>query len=188
MVTIEIDEDIFNYLKSKAEPFVDTPNAVLRRLLFPNSKTVQGTSSTSYSTSQTSVKDPSTSVQTFMAAFLQRRYGETFRARSPYRTMFESDSRLIYFQNFSKAETMNLWYRLTEGALETLKKSNKTVYVCFTNPVANIIYEIPMKDISNQLLKAKWTKKFLEVNIDPANSRWRELDWNIEKYQIRNSA
>jgi negative regulator of replication initiation len=188
MVTIEIDEDIFNYLKSIAEPFVDTPNAVLRRLIFPNSNSVQGIPSTWHSTAPSSIKDPSTAVQTFMAAFLQKRYGETFRARSPYRTMFESDSRLIYFQNFSKAETMNLWYRLTEGALKTLKKSDKAVYVCFTNPVANIIYEIPMTDISNQLIKVKWTKKFLEVNIDPANSRWRELDWNIEKYQIKNNA
>lgn len=31
--TIEIDEDVFSYLKSKAEPFVDTPNSVLRREL-----------------------------------------------------------------------------------------------------------------------------------------------------------
>jgi len=30
---IEVDEDIFNFLKKKAEPFVDTPNSVLRRLL-----------------------------------------------------------------------------------------------------------------------------------------------------------
>lgn len=30
---IEIDEDIWNHLKSFAEPFVDTPNSVLRRLL-----------------------------------------------------------------------------------------------------------------------------------------------------------
>lgn len=30
---IEIDNDVFGVLKSKAEPFVDTPNSVLRRLL-----------------------------------------------------------------------------------------------------------------------------------------------------------
>lgn len=30
---VELDEDIFDYLKTKAEPFVDTPNSVLRRLL-----------------------------------------------------------------------------------------------------------------------------------------------------------
>lgn len=31
--TIEIDDDVFDYLKQEAEPFVDTPNSVLRRLL-----------------------------------------------------------------------------------------------------------------------------------------------------------
>lgn len=30
---IEVDDDVFDYLKSNAEPFVDTPNSVLRRLL-----------------------------------------------------------------------------------------------------------------------------------------------------------
>jgi hypothetical protein len=32
--SIEIDEKIWNYLKSQAEPFEDTPNSVLNRLLF----------------------------------------------------------------------------------------------------------------------------------------------------------
>lgn len=31
--TIRIDDDVFNALKKHAEPFVDTPNTVLRRLL-----------------------------------------------------------------------------------------------------------------------------------------------------------
>lgn len=31
---IEIDDDVWSYLKNFAEPFVDTPNSVLRRLLF----------------------------------------------------------------------------------------------------------------------------------------------------------
>jgi len=30
---IQIDDDVFSVLKSNAEPFVDTPNSVLRRLL-----------------------------------------------------------------------------------------------------------------------------------------------------------
>jgi hypothetical protein len=34
--TIRIDDEIYTYLKERAEPFVDTPNSVLRRLLdFP---------------------------------------------------------------------------------------------------------------------------------------------------------
>jgi hypothetical protein len=31
--SIDLDDEVFEYLKSKAEPFVDTPNTVLRRLL-----------------------------------------------------------------------------------------------------------------------------------------------------------
>jgi len=30
---VEVDSDVFEYLKQSAEPFVDTPNSVLRRLL-----------------------------------------------------------------------------------------------------------------------------------------------------------
>lgn len=30
---IDVDDDVFGFLKAKAEPFVDTPNSVLRRLL-----------------------------------------------------------------------------------------------------------------------------------------------------------
>jgi hypothetical protein len=33
MPEIDLDSDIFEYLQSQAEPFVDTPNTVLRRLL-----------------------------------------------------------------------------------------------------------------------------------------------------------
>lgn len=31
--TIRIDDDVYDFLKARAEPFTDTPNAVLRRLL-----------------------------------------------------------------------------------------------------------------------------------------------------------
>lgn len=33
MHTIEVDDDVMNALKKKAEPFIDSPNSVLRRLL-----------------------------------------------------------------------------------------------------------------------------------------------------------
>ena len=36
---IEVDEKVWNYLKSKAEPFEDTPNSVLNRILFSERKT-----------------------------------------------------------------------------------------------------------------------------------------------------
>ena len=34
MHAIDIDQEVLDYLKSQAEPFTDTPNDVLRRLLF----------------------------------------------------------------------------------------------------------------------------------------------------------
>lgn len=34
MFPIEIDESVWHYLQKHAEPFIDTPNSVLRRLLF----------------------------------------------------------------------------------------------------------------------------------------------------------
>ena len=40
MYKIEIDEEVYNILKQKAEPFIDVnPNSVLRRLLLNNAKT-----------------------------------------------------------------------------------------------------------------------------------------------------
>jgi negative regulator of replication initiation len=38
MHTIEIDENIWSYLQKHAEPFVDTPNSVLNRILFDTSE------------------------------------------------------------------------------------------------------------------------------------------------------
>jgi hypothetical protein len=32
--SIEVDQEVWDYLKRNAEPFVDTPNSVLRRILF----------------------------------------------------------------------------------------------------------------------------------------------------------
>ncbi len=187
MVTVEIDEDLLNYLKSLAEPFTDTPNTVLRRIIFPGGQPTQQAISSGYCTEKKHSKEIASSVHMFMVAFLQKRYGEKFRSRTPYRTMFESDNHLVYFQNFNKAETINLWYRLSEGSLHTLRKTAKSALVCFTNPAANVVYEIPMKAIDSQVSKANWGKAFLEVNIDPVSSRWRELDWDIEKYLIENN-
>ena len=38
---IEVDERVWNFLKTNAEPFVDTPNSVLNRILFGNGKSKQ---------------------------------------------------------------------------------------------------------------------------------------------------
>ena len=38
MHSIEVDDEVFDYLKSRAEPFIDTPNSTLRRELRIGSK------------------------------------------------------------------------------------------------------------------------------------------------------
>jgi negative regulator of replication initiation len=39
MHSIEIDEKVWSFLQNHAEPFIDTPNSVLNRILFGTSKT-----------------------------------------------------------------------------------------------------------------------------------------------------
>jgi hypothetical protein len=185
MVTIEVDEEVYGQLKNMAEPFVDTPNSVLRKILFSESKPSDLKTSTIVSTAKKSPKQQEVLSEAFMSSFIKKRYGGIFQTKSPYRTMFESQTHLVYFQNFNKSGTSNLWYRLSERALTVLRETQKTALVCFTNPSENTVFEIPMKDIDIQAGKANWQKEFLEVNIDPANSRWRELDWNIDKYLIK---
>ncbi|MEJ2284911.1 MAG: hypothetical protein P8X85_15100 [Desulfobacterales bacterium] len=41
--SIEIDEDVWHHLQAHAEPFVDTPNSVLKRLLFDDRVPTQKT-------------------------------------------------------------------------------------------------------------------------------------------------
>ena len=147
MVSIEIDEDIFSYLKSLAEPFVDTPNAVLRRLLFPGHQ-LNCEASTIRSTLPASLVDLESPSVVFVSSFLQDRYGEKFRTKTPFRTMFESEKHLVYFQNFNKFGTTNLWYRLSESSLNTLRKTPKIALVCFTNAAEKIIFEIPCAAIA----------------------------------------
>ena len=38
MYSIEIDEKVWGFLQKNAEPFIDTPNSVLNRILFDSSK------------------------------------------------------------------------------------------------------------------------------------------------------
>lgn len=185
MITIEVDEEVYSKLKTQAEPFVDTPNMVLRRLLFPELQLAVQASTTSHSTCESSPKSSAISSEVFAASFLANRYREKFRMKTPYRTMFESENHLVYFRNFNKAGTTNLWYRLSEGSLDALRTTEKIAIVCFTNPAEGTVFEIPMKDIDLQAAKAKWGKEFFEVNIDPASLRWRELDWSIEKYLVK---
>ncbi|MBI5101854.1 MAG: hypothetical protein HZB33_08495 [Nitrospirae bacterium] len=186
MKTIEIDDDVFNFLKLKAEPFIDTPNTVLRRILLPKESS-RGLSSThSHDIEPRCVSQ--TTKEAFMHAYLKRRYPESFRVRSPYRTMFESEKRIVYFQNFNKQGAVNLWYRLSGKILEMLAEAKKPVFICFTNPADGVVYDIPLSDILSQSKKVNWNRADIEANIDTSNGRWRDLDWNINEYLDKHTA
>lgn len=101
--------------------------------------------------------------------------------------MFESDDELVYFQNFEKAGSAKLWFRISRKPWGELCGSDKRATICFTNPAERICYMIPVADIRLQIEKTGWDRDYLEVNIDHAGSRWIELNWKIDDY-LRNLA
>ena len=184
MITIEVDDDVYSKLKTMAEPFIDTPNMVLRRLLFlddgikPQNATKEVNASTAFPAM------PNNTSVDYMRRSLSR-YSEKFDVRSPYRNMFESKEHLIYFQNFNEPKSINWWYRLKDGPLAILKDTPKIAIVCLTIPPEKKIFEIPIRDILNQAKKIGWNRDYFEVNINPRNFRWRELDWSLEQYLVQ---
>lgn len=149
MHAIEIDDEVFEFLKENAEPFVDDPNSVLRKLLL--GKPLKTKSQETKNADQNiHVYRDTTSASEFVKKFLQSNFGNGFHVRSPYRLMFESEDQIVYFQNFNKRDTSNLWYRLTKAPMNILRYSPKEAYVCLTNPAASIGYVIPLKEIDKK--------------------------------------
>jgi hypothetical protein len=95
--------------------------------------------------------------------------------------MFESDNRLIYFQNFNQ-ESATLWYRVSKKALRVLKDSNKKCFLCLTNPAESIAYLIPLEEVEKQIASSNWERDYLEINIDHISRKWKELAWNIKQF------
>lgn len=190
MHRIEIDDDVLARLKSQAEPFVDrSPNDVLRRVLGLDEQ-VSGTENEAGSTnggnrSGSTRHSASGETEGFIGTVLEREFGGRFRVRSPYRTMYQNAERIVYFQNFNKAGTSNLWYRLKGTALDTLTGDRRDAFVAFTNPAERFAYLIPVRDLEERVRKVGWDREDLEVNIDPAADRWRELDWDLSQYLRR---
>lgn len=187
MVSINVDSEVFGILKSQAEPFVDTPNDVLRRILGlsagENGRTRQEHIGREERSEPKS--NARTSTETFLRQVLESVFGGRFHVRSPYRTMFESPEAVVYFQNFNSPGTSNLWYRLRKTALENLLASKQKALVAFSNPAERMVYIIPVEEIGRRAAKAGWDRTDLEVNIDPVNHRWRELDWDLTRYLKR---
>ena len=183
--SIDVDGEVFEALQRRARPFLDTPNDVLRRFLLSASASGGSPSATNPPTARASMPNEavlSVDADTFVREVISREFGTRLSRRAPYRMMYEDSDRLVYFQNFSK-EADHLWYRITANPWKELRSSRKPSFVCFTNPVERYAYVIPVADIKEQVQRARWSRDYLEVNIDPGTSRWTELNWDLSKYR-----
>lgn len=182
MKRIEIDEDIFNFLRKHAEPLTDSPNSVLRRLLL-GEKTVKvdgrmaGRDLNIGRASQGSRGE-------FIDWVLRNKFSEQFNIYSTYRMIYESDSQIVFFQNLNKGDSKNLWFHLRSKPLEIMRSSNKKAYVCLIIPADGYGYLIPLDEVDRHVSSTKWPRSYLEVNIDASDNRWRELDWKLDEYQV----
>ncbi|MCK9418286.1 MAG: hypothetical protein M0R70_02790 [Nitrospirae bacterium] len=176
MKKIEIDDDVFSFLQKHANPLIDSPNQVLRRLLFGEKE-------------HTAVKESSGKLSgdlksIFIQGVVKKELGKNYKKIPPNRFMYESADKLIYLQNFDKS-SVKLWYRINKNQFDLLKKVTKKAFLGLTNPADKFAYIFPIKDIEQRIKEVKWTRDYLEANIDYASSRWVELDWRIEKYLRR---
>lgn len=174
---IEVDEEVFAALQQQAEPFVDTPNTVLRRLLGfgKPGQGKEGLLARGGGHMATQQKGQ------FQEKLLTEISTERFRVKAPFRLMFESESHLVYVQNFDQPSP-KLWYRVNENAWKILRQARKNAVLCLANPAESFAYVIPVSDISKQVADSDYERSYLEINIDVGSSRWIELDWNIDAF------
>jgi hypothetical protein len=203
VVTIEVDSQVMDLLSRHAKPFVDTPNSVLRRLLglggevtgvaptpvpvpatTTPSRAPEPTRSTVSRTVGRHTSDPDKGDRhEFISRILAAEFGGRFRVRSPYQMMFESDEQLVYFQNFNATGSHNLWFRLNDRPLGILRDTRKRAFVCLTNPAEGFAFLLPIDDVLDHARRTNWTRSEIEVNIDPATSKWREFEWDLSRYR-----
>ncbi len=177
---IEIDNEVFEFLKSKAEAFVDTPNSVLRRLLL-GVRAVEKDDPSSQLHDLGERKVDTEGTEEFIQTILSTEFENALRRRKPYRMMYEGDGRTVYFQNYNK-ESDKLWYRITAKPWKELQSGGENSLLCLTNPTERVAYMIPMPSIVAQVERSGWDRDYLEINIDHIRSRWIELDWPIRDY------
>ncbi|MCH8536061.1 MAG: hypothetical protein LAT51_13405 [Flavobacteriaceae bacterium] len=186
MKKIDVDDQVFSFLQKQAIPFEDTPNTVLRRLLFEKeNKPRSNLKSDKIERKEDARKSIDT--DTFVKSVLRKYFDENFKKVPPFRYMFDLPDKLVYFQNFNEQYSENLWYRLRKSALDKLRRSNKNAFICFTNPSDNLYYAIPIESIEEKSQSSDWERNDIEVNIDHKHRRWREFDWNIRKFLTENA-
>ena len=179
MPEIEVDDDVFKFLKKHAEPFEDTPNSVLRRLLLGD-KSFNKHIRKDLRITKTNKK----SLRDFIDWVLKNNFSEPFVICPPYRMMYESESQIIYFQNLNKGESQNLWFRIRSKPLAKMRSSDKKAYICLTIPSDKYGYLIPLDEVEKYISSANWDRSYLEININPSEDMWRELKWKLDEYII----
>ena len=170
MKQIEIDLEVFEYLQKKAKPLIDTPNTVLRRLLKIGDSTMNQKEQQREKVLMQNEISTQISTRDFTSKVLEKEFSERLIRKPPYQFMFESDSYLIYFQNFNK-ESATLWYRVNENPLINLRKTTKKSILCLTNPAEFVAYFIPFKEVEKQIGFASWKRRYLEINIDHLSNK-----------------
>jgi len=180
MPEIKVDDDVFKFLKKHAEPFEDTPNSVLRRLLL-GEKSFNGHIRKDLKITKANQK----SSRDFIDWVLKNKFNEPFIICPPYRMMYESESQIIYFQNLNKAESQNLWFRIRSKPLEKIRFSDKKAYICLTIPADGYGYLLPLDEVDRHISSTNWTYSYLEINIDPSDDMWKELKWKLDEYIVK---
>jgi hypothetical protein len=184
---IEVDDEVFEFLQSHAKPFVDNPNSVLRRLLLSDGAEAEGSGEHhSVLVNKNPNSRDATNTDRFVAAILEETEGR-YSKFGRYRYMFESDSELLYFQNFNKAGD-RLWYRISEKPWNDLLSSEKRATIYFTCPAMGVYYAIPVAEIDDRAREIGWNRSSLEVNLDHGNKRWIDLDWDIREFLVTSTS
>ncbi len=186
MRTIEVDDQVYDFIAKHAEAFVDTPNTVLRKLLLKNVGNSRNSVPSAQPNTRTTTRNRSheTSSEAFVKRCWENRFSGQRRQVARYRMMLESGKDVVYFQNFNKRGSPNLWYRLNPEPLQTMRSKPQQAWICFTNPAENFGYLIPLEEIDKRAETVGWDREEIEVNIDVAEDRWREFDWRLAKYHF----
>ncbi len=179
MPEIEVDDDVLKFLKKHAEPFQDTPNSVLRRLLLGDNPYNRPTNKYSQI-----AKPDRKSLSNFIDWVIKNRFSEPFVISPPFRMIYESETKIICFQNLNKGESQNLWFHIRSKPLEKIRSSDKKAYICLTIPSDGDGYLIPLDEVDRHVSDANWPHSYLEINIDPSDNMWRELRWKVDEYIV----
>lgn len=186
--TIDVDPDVFSFLQKQARPFLDSPNDVLRKMLFHGNPPVQEKLLQILESKPTQLKRgiEKTNSLEFVQLVLQRHFGGNFRTVGRYQMMFESTEQLVYFENYNKV-TDDLWYRISQEPWQKLSTSSKKAWLCLTYPPGKIAYIIPIKDINDKVRQFHWSRPNLEINIYPLSpaykTHWHQFEWDIQAYK-----